>query len=215
MKVRVSHLPPEGLAVKSELSLENLNARMGEGRHGDDIKFTSAPQVDLVVTKTPQGAETKGRVSARYSQLCGRCDDVVERSLEVEANWVIHRKPDAPHTKTKKHSDPLGQSPDKKTFEKKPSTRPSQDVEVHPEDFEDDVGISFFEGDQFDLESLLQELLILQLDPYWHPTCNSSGECSCCGKVVEVPDEDGQAGTAPLENISLGALLKKAGISNN
>jgi uncharacterized metal-binding protein YceD (DUF177 family) len=183
MKVRVSRLPAEGLSVKTSLSLENLNARMNEGRESD-ILFTEAPAVDLMVTKTTQGAETKGRVTCKYRQPCSRCDEGIEKALDIEANFILQARP-APG---------------------------ERDTSKSEEDYEDDIGISFFEGDQVDLEDLIQQALILPLSLYWHPPCDKKGNCTHCGKLCEKPE----ASEAPtLETISLGDLLKKAGVSKN
>lgn len=183
MKVRVSRLPPEGLSVKTTLSLESLNTRMNEGREVD-IVFTEAPSVDLMVTKTTQGAETKGRVTTKYRQPCSRCVEAVEKSLDIEANFILQQRPE-------------------------PGQRDTSDSE---EDYEDDIGISYFEGDQVDLEDLIQQALILPLSLFWHPPCDQKGNCTHCGKLCEAPNA---AEIPKLETISLGDLLKKAGVSKN
>jgi len=182
MKVRVSRLPTEGLTVKTTLYLENLNTRMNEGK-GNDILFTSAPSVELVVTKTSQGAETKGRVSTKYKQPCSRCDDGVEKSLDIEANFILQARPE-----------------------------PTERDDSEDEDYEDDIGIAYFEGDQIDLEDIIQQALILPLSRFWHPACDAQGNCSHCGRECEKPVDES---VTKLETISLGDLLKKAGVSKN
>lgn len=152
MKVRISDLPHTGLKVSDTLPLEALNARMSQGR-SEGITFTEAPRVNLVLSKTQSGAETKGSVSTKYVQQCSRCLDPVEQNLEISANFTLHHRP---------------------AEEEMP-----EDIESS---FTDDVGIAYFEGDHVDLEDLIQEALILELQLYWAPPCDANGDCTRCGK---------------------------------
>jgi uncharacterized metal-binding protein YceD (DUF177 family) len=151
MKVRISDIPPAGLKVNDTLPLEALNARMTEGR-GKDILFTEAPTVNLLITRTQSGAETKGGVKTKYRQQCSRCLIDQEHPLEIKADFTLHHKPTAEEI--------------------------SEDIEAS---FTDDVGIAYFEGDHIDLENLLQEALILTLSLYWAPPCDAKGNCTKCG----------------------------------
>jgi uncharacterized metal-binding protein YceD (DUF177 family) len=152
MKIRLTDLSSQGLSIDQTISKDALNARLREGRECD-ITFIDPPRVQMLVVPTARGAQTKGTVTARYRQACGACSDPVERSLEVEANFILEQKP----------ADAAGTAGD--------------------EDL-DDVGISFFEGDSFDLEDLIQEDLILGLSLYWHPPRNERGDCEVCGRNV-------------------------------
>lgn len=151
MKVRLSDIPHSGLKVNDILPLDALNTRMSEGEH-KDLVFTQAPQVELVVSRTQSGAETKGIVRTKYRQACSRCLENMERDLEIAANFILQPKPDPEEI--------------------------SDDVDA---DYTDDVGIAYFEGEHIDLEDLLQEALILSLTLYWAPPCDQKGNCTQCG----------------------------------
>lgn len=174
MKVRISDLPPEGLKISETIPLEPLNGRLNEG-HGCDIRFTTPPEVRVTVTPTPDGAETRGQVSAKYLQPCGRCSDAIERSLSTDFNYIL--KPIPAHA-----------------------------VGKGLPEFEDDLGILFFDGEHIELEGPIQESLIVQLSQYWSPPVDAAGSCTLCGKhsAVEAASVGGSA--------SLGDLFKKAGI---
>lgn len=93
MKIRISDLPAQGLEVKTTMALEPLNERLKQGEnHG--ILFTQEPQVEIVVTKSSTGAETKGFVRSRYKQPCSRCMVEVDREIELEANFILQPKPE-------------------------------------------------------------------------------------------------------------------------
>ena len=44
----------------------------------------------------------------------------------------------------------------------------------------DDPGVIVYEGEHIDLEEHLQEALILNLSPFWHPPRDAQGRCSIC-----------------------------------
>ena len=178
MNIRISTIPPRGLDIKETLPLDSLNARMNEGRE-NDIVFTAAPQVELTVLRTIEGAETKGSVRTKYKQQCSWCLDPVERELEIEAKFVL-------------------------------SPRPAEKSVNEAGSFEDDIGVVYYDNDHVDLEDVIQEALILSLSRFWHPPVDEKGACTVCGRNVEA--ERKQLQDAPL---TLGALLKKAGVSAN
>lgn len=151
MKVRLSDIPHTGLKVNDILPLDNLNARVTEGSH-KDIVFTQAPQVDLIVTRTQSGAQTKGTLRTAYRQGCSRCLESMERKLEIPADFILQPKPDQ-----------------------------QEEGDDDTADYTDDVGIAYFEGEHIDLEDLLQESLILSLTLYWAPPCDNDGNCTQCG----------------------------------
>jgi len=183
MKIRISDIPHEGLTVKETLSLENLNNRMREGEtHG--IEFIAPPGVELTVFKTLQGAETKGKVTSRYRQPCSLCIEGVERDIELATNFIFKAKP----------ADL--------------SARPEGEED---EDYIDDVGISYFEGEHLDLEAIIQESLILSLSIYWHPPVDKSGNCQVCGKKYDT----GECGSKTEDKpVTLGQLIKAATSKN-
>ena len=77
------------------------------------------------------------------------------------------------------------------------------------EQFEDDIGISYYEGEHVDLEDLIQESIILSLSIYWHPDEDAKGACVLCHQQVRAADPVKKV--AP-KGASLGELLKKAGV---
>ncbi len=177
MKVHLSDISPHGLEIKSEISLESLNRRMCEGKN-NDILFTSAPLVDIVIHRNAGGAHSNGSISTRYKQLCSHCAKELERTLEIPFDFVFEERP----------TDEYRSSPDK--F------------------FEEDVGVTFIDNDEINLEPLIQESLILALDQYWHPPRDAAGICSLCNKKCFAKLE-----VAENKGTSLGSLLKKAGVS--
>ncbi len=73
----------------------------------------------------------------------------------------------------------------------------------------DDLGIIYYDDDSVDIEDLIQESLILQLSPYWHPERDQNGCCQMCGiHTGEKLNCEERTNTAPV----LGELFKKAGI---
>lgn len=179
MRIRVSDIGRNGLEVNDTIPLKPLNDRMNEGK-GNNIVFLTDPSVKMTVRQTASGAETRGSISARYSQPCAWCAENIERDLEVEANFIFQRMPDAPAD--------------------------GDSDEAENGRFMDDIGINFFSDDQIELDDLIQETLILALDPFWKPPLLDDGTCSICGKKVEVEREP-----APGK-VNLADLLKKAGV---
>ena len=180
MKVRISTISPNGLAVKDSLPLDALNTRMNEGRK-NDIEFTEAPRVDLIVHKTGGGAEVKGVVSTKYRQPCSYCLEQIDQPLELPLNFFLAPKPAVEELESDSAS----------------------------EQFQDDVGIYYYEGDHIDLEDPIQEILILQLSRYWHPPVDEAGCCMRCERPVRTGESAEKSPT-----INLGDLLKKAQHSN-
>lgn len=72
---------------------------------------------------------------------------------------------------------------------------------------EDDIGISYYKEDHVDMGSLLEDLLILNLSPYWHPDDDANGNCSHCKINFKEKKKPVKLGTQ-----GLGDALKKAGI---
>jgi uncharacterized metal-binding protein YceD (DUF177 family) len=179
MKIRISDIPHEGLKVDDLLSLDALNARLREGED-HDIEFLKPPRVTLSVFKTPQGAETRGAVHTRYRQPCSRCIEGVERDLEVATNLIFKAKP------TDLENRPAGEE---------------------DEDYIDDVGISYFEGEHLDLEGIIQETIILSLSIYWHPPVDRNGKCQVCGVAYKDGATCGEISSPPT---TLGQLLSAA-----
>ncbi|MBX7137735.1 MAG: YceD family protein [Oligoflexia bacterium] len=101
MKIRIADIGPEGLAIDDTLDFEALNQRMQEG-HETDIRFTAAPKVSLHVTRTPSGADTKGKIKGTFTQGCSLCARDVPRHIEVSADYVLQQI----------HSKEFGQSPE-------------------------------------------------------------------------------------------------------
>lgn len=178
MKVRITDIPYEGLAVEADLPLKALNARLSEGEGGNEgFEFLSAPRVSLRVFKTSHGGEVKGKVTGKYTQTCSLCLDGIERALDLDTHFVVRQRPE-------------GASPDSP-------------------DFCDDVGIFYFDGEHVDLEDILQEIIMLSFDMYWHPPLDEKKTCTLCRKEfneLKAEEEEQKPST-------FSELLKKAGIN--
>lgn len=74
---------------------------------------------------------------------------------------------------------------------------------------DDQVGVVYYENDAIDLEDLLQETIILDLSPFWHPPFNEQDRCTECGKSTHELFK----GQDETKN-TLGSLLMKAGIES-
>ena len=152
MKIRVSDIGAAGLKVNDTIPLEPLNSRMNEACH-NDILFTENPDVEVMVHRTPSGAQVKGFAKAKYTQPCSLCLEDLERQAEVKIDYVFQRK------------NPL-----------ELSAKNEKDYSYY-----DDIGICYFSGEHIELEELIQESLILSLDQYWRPPQTEKGSCSICG----------------------------------
>lgn len=142
-----------------------------------DIIFTTPPKVEIMAYRRTEGAEIQGTVSTKYRQPCGRCVEEIERDLQVEANYILKPKPIGLKTKTK-DSDYVG-----------------------------DIGIIYYEGDHLEIESVIQESLIISLSIYWSAPLDKSGKCTICGK------QSSNQKSEPVGKASLGELMKKAGLN--
>lgn len=177
MKIRLTDIPKTGLPVSGALPLKNLNQRLSSGSdHG--IVFTEDLMVNLIVNKSPTGAETKGTVKSRFRQPCSRCADGVERPIELKTNYILQPRPEK-----------------------------ARDEEA--DDYEDDIGITYYDGEHIDLEDLIQETIILSLSLYWHPPEDREGKCSQCHK--QVVNINAKKVETP-KGVNLADLLTKAGI---
>lgn len=77
---------------------------------------------------------------------------------------------------------------------------------------EDEEDVVYYEGDQIEVEEVLQEYIIIALNPFYSPPCNESGDCSVCGfNLNQYCDE---VESSNKDTVKLGDLLKKA-ISKN
>ncbi|MCB0334990.1 MAG: DUF177 domain-containing protein [Bdellovibrionales bacterium] len=73
---------------------------------------------------------------------------------------------------------------------------------------EDEEDVLYYEGDHFDVEDMLQENLIVALDPFYSPPCNKDGDCSVC--KFNLNNYCDELETVEEEKTNLGDLLKKA-----
>lgn len=75
----------------------------------------------------------------------------------------------------------------------------------------DDPGVIVYEGEHIDLEEHLQEALILNLSPFWHPPRDAQDRCSVCKRdCSERSWRSSESESAPSSSASFGALLKGA-----
>ena len=175
MLIRVTDIPASGLKINETMDLAALNSRLQEGS-ATDIRFSSAPEVSLLIHRTPSGAQVSGSVKAKLIQPCSRCIKEIEREIEVETNYTLQQ--------LSPRSNPL------------------------TEDQDQDIGLVYFDGEHVELDSTLQESLILGLNIYWHPPLNGDGSCKQCGMAKP----DTLLSAEPPAN-KLSELFKKAGIN--
>jgi uncharacterized metal-binding protein YceD (DUF177 family) len=79
-----------------------------------------------------------------------------------------------------------------------------------PDDELDDPGVITYEGDNVDLEEHLQEALILQLSPFWHPPRDTRDRCTVCTRDCSVSAWQSKGAANSEKKQSLGDLLKGA-----
>ena len=84
--------------------------------------------------------------------------------------------------------------------------RPEGVLEDDPQ-YQDDVGVYHFTGDQVELDRVLEEVVILSLSLYWHPPLENE-RCAVCGRQFGEDEESSEKGTQKL-----GDLLRKAGLN--
>jgi uncharacterized metal-binding protein YceD (DUF177 family) len=77
-----------------------------------------------------------------------------------------------------------------------------------PDDEIDDPGVIVYEGEHVELEEPLQEALILNINPFWHPPRDGNERCSLCNRECAATV---WAGEEKKEKTStFGSLLKGA-----
>lgn len=76
------------------------------------------------------------------------------------------------------------------------------------EEYEDDIGITYYDGEHIDLDDLIHETIILSLSTYWHPEEDATGKCGFCKRDVHAPVKVKPS----AQGTSLSDLLKKAGV---
>ncbi|MCI5065595.1 DUF177 domain-containing protein [bacterium] len=169
IEIRVTDIPSRGLEISDRLSLSALNARMAEAPDNDVI-FTEEPRFSIKITPEIAGAEVKGQISTAYQQPCGVCLEPLREELSQELQITLKAK----------------------------SGRPGVDRATSATEWEDDIGIIYFNGEHIDLEEILQENLILAINPF------SPREHNCPGIPAEHQESTEQ------KNPTLGDLIKNA-----
>jgi uncharacterized metal-binding protein YceD (DUF177 family) len=79
-----------------------------------------------------------------------------------------------------------------------------------PDDEIEDTGVIVYEGDHVDLEDPLQEALILNLSPFWHPPRDRQDRCTACGRDCSKRVWEAGAEKSPKKTTSFGDLFKDA-----
>ncbi|MCB0332844.1 MAG: DUF177 domain-containing protein [Bdellovibrionales bacterium] len=170
LQVRLSDIPVEGIIINDTIPLETLNARMNEGP-GNDVQFLAPPTVSLTISPRKGSAELSGTVTATYRQNCPRCLEVIDHPISQELNIILKAK----------------------------ELRPGTDRKLSAEEWDDDIGIIYFDGEHIDLEDIVQETLILAIDPLGAP----HDGCS----PMEWKDDPEE------EKNTLGKLFQKVGLN--
>lgn len=183
MRISLAALPTNGLVIRDSIPLEPLNQRMAEGQN-NEIVFTAA-NVDLLVSATKGGILISGSASGRCMQPCSLCAKDKEHPVEAKIDFYL--KPRGDKCQKDANSENAIES-----------------------DSADQTEIIYYEDDSIDIEELIQEALILQLSPYWHPTCDEKGRCSDCGLNIRDKFSDSK----DLHSThTFGELFKKIGIN--
>lgn len=138
----------------------------------------------------------------------------------LEVALIVHKSPNGAETRgtvTSTYRQPCARCAD--GVERKLSVETNYLLQQRPEvlrgheseEYEDDIGITFYDGEHIDLDDLIQESIILSLSIYWHPDEDATGKCSHCKRNVQ----QGKSNEAPAatKGIALNDLLKKAGIN--
>jgi len=79
-----------------------------------------------------------------------------------------------------------------------------------PEDELDDPGVIVYEGDHVELEEPLQEALILNINPFWHPERDTHDKCTYCKRDCRSRVWGEEKKEGEQKNSTFGALLKGA-----
>lgn len=77
-----------------------------------------------------------------------------------------------------------------------------------PEDEIDDPGVILYEGDHVELEEPLQEALILNLNPFWHPPRDTAERCTTCQRDCSLKTWGGEEKSG--KSSAFGTMLKGA-----
>jgi len=77
-----------------------------------------------------------------------------------------------------------------------------------PEDEMDDPGVIFYEGDHVDLEEPIQEAIILNINPFWHPPRDNQDRCNVCNRDCSSKVWGGEQKRE--KSSAFGSLLKDA-----
>lgn len=75
---------------------------------------------------------------------------------------------------------------------------------------EEDIGVNYYKGEHAEIGPLLEDLLILNLSPYWHPKEDAAGNCSHCKLNLKTNKTSIKIGTQ-----GLGEALKRAGVKSS
>jgi hypothetical protein len=92
MRIKLSTLPKEGLQIKEHLTQEQINSRMNASTN-NDVRFTSAPSIDLRLQPRAFGAEGKGAITAQIEQECSRCQEYRPREINVSCYFLVQERP--------------------------------------------------------------------------------------------------------------------------
>ncbi len=77
-----------------------------------------------------------------------------------------------------------------------------------PDDEIDDPGVIVYEGEHVDLEEPIQEALILNLNPFWHPPRDKQDRCTVCKRDCSSKVWGGEQKSE--KSSAFGSLLKDA-----
>ena len=145
--LRVTDIPVQGLEITESLALDLLNERMNDAPN-NDIVFIDTSPFSLMAKTTKGGILITGNISGSYSQPCGRCLEEITHQLDKEISLTLKPK----------------------------ETQPGRERTTTKQEWQDDIGIVYFDGEHIELEEILQETLILSLSPFNSNHNNCPGE---------------------------------------
>jgi uncharacterized metal-binding protein YceD (DUF177 family) len=86
IKVKISAIPANGLALKLNYHTESIIERLGSS---SNINIIEPILIDILVTKNFNGAIASGTITFSVKQDCGRCSDNIQRNEILNYYYVF------------------------------------------------------------------------------------------------------------------------------
>ena len=180
MKIEIHHIPTQGLHLDGERPAQNF-AGLKELIASRECEFLAPLVIQLEVLPVRDFFQVKGRIDTTIRQACVRCLESFHRPLRSRFTLLYSRE---------------------------------IPMDVHKKDAEgieltaDQIGMTFFEGEEIDFTDALQEQVILAM-PY-RPLCRNDckGLCARCGHDLNTgpcpcAEQPSEGPFAVLKNLKL------------